>query len=54
MANLARVIIAAKASLEVREVKIFKPGPYKLLIKNKVIAFNPIEYKIIKLGIILI
>jgi len=51
MANLAAVIPAAKTPLEVREVETYKPGPHELLVKNEVIAFNPIEFKIAKLGI---
>jgi len=51
MANLAAVIPVAKASLEIREVETYKPGPHELLIKNEVIAYNPIEYKIAKLAI---
>lgn len=51
MANLAALIPAAKAPLEVHQVDTYKPGPHELLIKNKVIAFNPVEFKIAKLGI---
>jgi NADPH:quinone reductase-like Zn-dependent oxidoreductase len=51
MSNLAAVIAAAKAPLEVREVETYKPGPHELLVKNEAIAFNPIEYKIAKLGV---
>lgn len=51
MANLAAIIPAAKAPLEVHEVDIYTPGPHELLIKNEVIAFNPVEFKIAKLGI---
>lgn len=51
MANLAAIIPAAKAPLEVREVDLYTPGPHELLIKNEVIAFNPVEFKIAKLGI---
>ena len=51
MANLAAIIPAAKARLEVHEVDTYKPGPHELLIKNEVIAFNPVEFKIAKLGI---
>lgn len=51
MANLAAVIPAAKAPLEVQEVETYKPGPHELLIKNEIIAFNPVEFKIAKLGI---
>ena len=50
MANLAAIIPAAKAPLEVHEVETYKPGPHELLIKNEVIALNPIEYKMAKLG----
>ncbi|KAJ5815013.1 chaperonin 10-like protein [Penicillium riverlandense] len=51
MANLAAIIPAAKAPLEVHEVDTYNPGPHELLIKNEVIAFNPVEFKIAKLGI---
>jgi NADPH:quinone reductase-like Zn-dependent oxidoreductase len=51
MSNLAAIIPAAKAPLEVKEVETYKPGPHELLVKNEVIAFNPVEYKIAKLGI---
>ena len=51
MANLAAIIPAAKAPLEVHEVDTYRPGPGELLIKNEIIAFNPVEYKIAKLGI---
>lgn len=51
MTNLAAIIPAAKAPLEVHEVDTYKPGPYELLIRNEVIAFNPVEFKIAKLGI---
>jgi len=50
MANLAAIIPAAKAPLEVHEVDTYTPGPHELLIKNEVIAFNPVEFKIAKLG----
>ena len=50
MANLAAVIPAAKASLEVRDVEMYKPGEHELLIKNEVIAFNPVEYKFARLA----
>jgi NADPH:quinone reductase-like Zn-dependent oxidoreductase len=51
MANLAALIPAAKAPLEVHQVDTYKPGPHEMLIKNEVIAFNPVEFKIAKLGI---
>jgi NADPH:quinone reductase-like Zn-dependent oxidoreductase len=51
MANLAAIIPAVKAPLEVQEVETYKPGPHEILVKNEVIAFNPIEFKIAKLEI---
>lgn len=51
MANLAALIPAAKAPLEVHEVDTYKPGPHELLIKNEVIAFNQMEWKAAKLNI---
>jgi NADPH:quinone reductase-like Zn-dependent oxidoreductase len=52
MANLAAIIPAAKEPLEVHEVDTYTPGPHELLIRNEVIAFNAVEFKIAKLGII--
>ena len=49
--NLAAIIPAAKTPLEVRSVDTPAPGPHELLIKTEVIAFNPIEFKVAKLGI---
>ncbi|KAE9369139.1 GroES-like protein [Stipitochalara longipes BDJ] len=51
MANLAAIIPAAKAPLEVQEVETYKPGPHELLLKNEVIAYNPIESKIARLAV---
>ncbi|KAF2470817.1 alcohol dehydrogenase GroES-like domain-containing protein [Lindgomyces ingoldianus] len=51
MANLAAVITAAKTPIKVQEVEIGKPGPHELLVKNEVIAFNPVEFKIARLAI---
>ena len=48
MSNQAAVIPAAKAPLEIKEVETYTPGPRELLVKNEVIAFNPIESKIAK------
>lgn len=50
MANVAAIIPAAKTPLEVHEVNTYKPGPNEILVKNEVIAFNPVEFKIAKLG----
>ncbi|KAH8588911.1 alcohol dehydrogenase GroES-like domain-containing protein [Bisporella sp. PMI_857] len=52
MANRATVISAAKAPLEVQEVETYKPGPHELLVKNEVIAFQPVEFKIAKHAIV--
>ncbi|KAH9209773.1 alcohol dehydrogenase GroES-like domain-containing protein [Leptodontidium sp. 2 PMI_412] len=51
MSNLAAIITSAKSPLVVQEVELYTPGPHELLIKNEVIAFNPIEYKLAKLAI---
>ncbi|KAL6721963.1 hypothetical protein ACLMJK_001068 [Lecanora helva] len=51
MTNLAAIIPAAKAPLEVHEIDKYTPGPRELLVRNEVIAFNPVEYKIAKLGV---
>ncbi|KAL5319867.1 hypothetical protein ACEPPN_012925 [Leptodophora sp. 'Broadleaf-Isolate-01'] len=51
MANLASVIASAKAPLEVQEIELYTPGPHELLVKNEVVAFNLVEAKIAKLGI---
>jgi NADPH:quinone reductase-like Zn-dependent oxidoreductase len=48
MSNLAAILPSAKARLEVHEVEKYTPGPNELLIKNTCIAFNPLEWKIIK------
>ncbi|KAG4442600.1 hypothetical protein IFR05_001930 [Cadophora sp. M221] len=51
MANLAAIIPSAKASLQVQDVELYTPGPQELLVKNEVVAFNLVEAKIAKLGI---
>jgi NADPH:quinone reductase-like Zn-dependent oxidoreductase len=51
MTNQAAFIPAAKAPLEVQDVEKYKPGPHEILIKNEVIALNPIDYKIARLAI---
>jgi NADPH:quinone reductase-like Zn-dependent oxidoreductase len=52
MANLAAIIPAFKGPHVVQEVDTYRPGPLEILVKNEVIAFNPLESKIAKLGII--
>ena len=49
MHNLAAIIPAPKAPLEVHEVEIYKPGPHELLVNNEVIGYNTVEAKIAKL-----
>ncbi|PVH70583.1 alcohol dehydrogenase GroES-like domain-containing protein [Cadophora sp. DSE1049] len=51
MSNFAAIIPAAKTPLVVQDVGIYTPGPHELVIKNEVIAFNPVEYKMAKLGL---
>ncbi|KAK0118339.1 hypothetical protein ONS95_012629 [Cadophora gregata] len=48
MSNLAAVIPAAKTPLVVKDVEIHTPGPHELVIKNEVIALNPVEYRVAK------
>ncbi|EXJ83703.1 hypothetical protein A1O1_07327 [Capronia coronata CBS 617.96] len=52
MSNIAVVIPAAKAPLEVKEVEVYTPGPHEFLVKNEVISFIPVEAKIAKLALI--
>jgi NADPH:quinone reductase-like Zn-dependent oxidoreductase len=50
--NLAAILPSPKSPLSVHPVDFYTPGPYELLVKNTTIAFNPVEYKIAKLGAI--
>jgi NADPH:quinone reductase-like Zn-dependent oxidoreductase len=43
---LAAITPGTKKPLEVHEVDTYKPGPHELLVKNEVIAFNPMEFKV--------
>ena len=52
MSNVAALIPAAKAPLQVKEAQTYTPSPHELLVRNKVIAFNPVESKIAKLALI--
>jgi NADPH:quinone reductase-like Zn-dependent oxidoreductase len=52
MANLAAVLTAAKAPLQVQEVEKYTPGPHELLLKVEAIALNPFEAKVSKLAMI--
>lgn len=49
--NTAAWIPSAKADIEVGSAPVYEPGPGELLIKNKSLAFNPLDWKIQKLGI---
>ncbi|KAF2647092.1 GroES-like protein [Lophiostoma macrostomum CBS 122681] len=51
MANLAALLTAVNTPLEIQEVEKWTPDPTEILVKNEVIAFNPIEWKLAKLGI---
>ena len=51
MSNFAAIIPEAKAPLIVQDVGLYTPGPRELVIKNEVIAFNPVEYKMAKLAL---
>lgn len=51
MANLAALIPSPKAPLIIHEVPKYTPGPNELLVRNSLIAFNPVEFKLAKLAI---
>jgi NADPH:quinone reductase-like Zn-dependent oxidoreductase len=51
MTHLAAVLTATKTPLELQEVEIYKPGPHELLVKNEIIATNPVEFQIAKLDV---
>ncbi|GKT41185.1 dehydrogenase azaJ [Colletotrichum spaethianum] len=51
MSHSAAVQPAPKAPLEVQDVKTPQPGPHELLIKNELIALNPIDAKLAKLAL---
>lgn len=48
--NLAAIIPSAKAVIELSSGPIYSPGPHELLVKNTSLAFNPLEWKVQKLG----
>ena len=52
MPHLAALVPAAKAPLEVKEVDTPQPGPHELLIKNEIIALQPVEAKIAKVAML--
>jgi NADPH:quinone reductase-like Zn-dependent oxidoreductase len=50
MSNLAAIIPAAKAPIEIHSVEKYTPGPGEILVKNTSIAYNPLEWKIARLA----
>ncbi|KAF5662847.1 zinc-binding alcohol dehydrogenase domain-containing protein [Fusarium heterosporum] len=52
MPHLAAQVPSAKAPLEVREIETPEPGPYELLVKNQIIALQPIDAKIAKVAML--
>lgn len=50
MENLAAIVPAEKAPLEIQQVETYEPGPHELLVKNELLALNPVEAKISKLA----
>lgn len=50
MTNLAAVLPAPGAHLQIQEIGIPKPGPHQLLIRNELIALTPFDFKIARLG----
>jgi len=51
MSNLAAFIPSKMAPLEIRKVEKYTPGSGEILIKNNIIAFNPVEYKMARFGV---
>ncbi|KXH68872.1 alcohol dehydrogenase GroES-like domain-containing protein [Colletotrichum salicis] len=51
MSHSAAVQLEPKAPLTVQDVTTEQPGPYEILIKNELVALNPIDAKIAKLAI---
>ncbi|GKT52888.1 alcohol dehydrogenase [Colletotrichum tofieldiae] len=52
MPHLAALVPAAKAPLEVKEVETSQPGPHELLVKNEIIALQPVDAKIAKVAML--
>ncbi|KAH7233368.1 chaperonin 10-like protein [Fusarium tricinctum] len=52
MPHLAAQVPAAKAPLQVREIETPQPGPHELLVKNQIIALQPIDAKIAKVAML--
>ncbi|KAJ4258238.1 hypothetical protein NW762_008387 [Fusarium torreyae] len=52
MPHLAAQVPAAKAPLVVKEIETPQPGPHELLVKNDIIALQPIDAKIAKVAML--
>ncbi|KAL4731755.1 hypothetical protein ACLX1H_000737 [Fusarium chlamydosporum] len=52
MPHLAAQIPAAKAPLEIREIETPQPGPHEILVKNQIIALQPVDAKIAKVAML--
>ncbi|OBS24926.1 hypothetical protein FPOA_05462 [Fusarium poae] len=52
MPHLAAQVPAAKAPLKVREIETPQPGPHEILVKNQIIALQPIDAKIAKVAML--
>ncbi|KAM0350628.1 hypothetical protein ACHAPU_003114 [Fusarium lateritium] len=52
MPHLAAQVPSAKAPLQVREIETPQPGPHELLVKNQIIALQPIDAKIAKVAML--
>ncbi|CAJ0543011.1 Ff.00g003650.m01.CDS01 [Fusarium sp. VM40] len=52
MPHLAAQVPAAKAPLQVREIETPQPGPHELLVKNQIIALQPVDAKIAKVAML--
>ncbi|KAH7112594.1 chaperonin 10-like protein [Dactylonectria estremocensis] len=52
MPHLAAVVPTPKATLEVRQIETPQPGPHELLVKNEIIALQPIDAKIAKVAML--
>ena len=50
MSNLAAVLKEEKASLTIEERPIPKPGPLDVVVKNRALATNPVDWKMQQLG----
>jgi len=52
MSQLSVVYVARAAPLVIKEIERHKPKPNELLVKTVAIASNPVDYKIVKFGLI--